>query len=311
MIEQWQRRSRRVASRQHLLSAMVVLLTGTFSVEAADLVLVDCRVKIIDQLPLASDRAGVIADMNLREGDTVVARQRIARLRDDVIQAQLAIAQQKAEYTAEVSAKEKSHLIAVNEYRQAVEANRENARTVPLIEVERLKLAAELAAFEIEKAKHELQVHRLERDQASAELQAYSILAPVSGIVTKTFKHRGEAVRQGDPVIEITSTDRVKVEGWLTLSESFQVAQGTPVKVQIDLPDEDHPIEKQVFEGRVTFVDVVVEPSRGRVKLTAEVVNHDNILRAGLTARMTVATSTSKTAAKVIIPAAPASQSKP
>jgi multidrug efflux pump subunit AcrA (membrane-fusion protein) len=286
-------------------------LIASSSVSATDLVLNDCRVKVIDQLPLASDRAGVLADVNFREGETVTARQRVARLRDDVIQAQLAIAQQKADYTAEVSAKEKAHQISQNVYRQALDANRENPRTVPQLELEKMRLDMELASFEIERAKHELQVHKLERDQASAELQAYSILSPVSGIVTKIFKYRGEAVRQGDPVIEITSTDRVKVEGKLTLTQSFQIAQGTPVKVQVDIEDEDHPIEKQVFEGRITFVDVVVEPTSGKVKVVAEVVNHDNILRAGLKARMTVATSNPKTAAKAVIPATPASQKNP
>lgn len=267
---------------------------NAFSLNAAeaprtgDIVLQGCRVKIIDQIPLASDRAGILSEMNLREGDPVTARQRVARIRDDVVQAQFAIAQQKAEYVADVAAKDKSYLIAQNEYRQAVNANRETARTVPEIEVERLKLAMELASAEVEKAKHELQVHRLERDQASAELQAYGILAPFGGVVTKVFKKRGEAVRQGDPVIEITSTERVRVDGWLELPDSFRVSQGMPVKVQLDIENYDLPEEKQVFDGRVTFVDVVVEPTGEKVKISAEVVNHDNILRAGLTARMTV-----------------------
>lgn len=257
-------------------------------IRTGEIVLKGCRVKIIDQIPLASDRAGVLSEMNLREGDPITARQRVARIRDDVIQAQFAVAQQKAEYTADVVAKEKSYQIAQNEYRQAANANRETARTVPEIEVERLKLATELAIAETEKAKHELQIHRLERDQASAELQAYGITAPFSGVVTKIFKKRGEAVRQGDPVIELTSTERIRVDGWLELPDSFRVSQGMPVKVQLDIENYDLPEEKQVFDGRVTFVDVVVEPTGEKVRISAEVVNHDNILRAGLTARMTI-----------------------
>ncbi|MDP1797583.1 MAG: HlyD family efflux transporter periplasmic adaptor subunit [Planctomycetaceae bacterium] len=272
-----------------------------------EIVLVGCRVKIIDQIPLASDRAGVLSEMNLREGDPITGRQRVARIRDDVIQAQLAIAEQKANYTAEVSAKDKAYLIAVNEYRQAVNANRETARTVPEIEVERLKLAAELASFEIEKAKQDLQVHKLERDQASAELQAYGITAPFSGVVTKIFKKRGEAVRQGDPVIELTSTERVRVDGWLELPDSFRVSQGMPVKVQLDIENYDLPEEKQIFDGRVTFVDVVVEPTGEKVKISAEVVNHDNILRAGLTARMSIIPGT----AAVVTPVSGTAKVKP
>lgn len=276
---------------------IVATAGGADPVRKGEITLTNCRVKIIDQIPLASDRAGVLAEMSLTEGSPITARQRVARIRDDVIQAQLAIAQQKAEFTGEVAAKEKARDSAENEYRQALEANRVTARTVTQLELERMKLAADIADSDIQKAKHELQVHRLERDQASAELAAYAITAPFSGIVTKVYKKRGEAVRQGDPVIELTSTDRVRVDGWLELPDSYRVTQGMPVKVQLDLENYDLPEEKLVFDGRITFVDVVVETTGEKVKVSAEVVNHDNVLRAGLIARMTIIPTRTATAA--------------
>jgi multidrug efflux pump subunit AcrA (membrane-fusion protein) len=250
--------------------------------------LTECRIKVIDQVTLAADQAGVLGFLECREGDAVQARQRMAGVRDDVVAAQLAIARQKAEYVAEIEAKQKAHEIAINEHEQSLAANRAQASTVPRLEIERLKLAKELAAFEIVKAQHELKLNQLHLHLAEQELAQFAIAAPFSGVVTHVFKHKGEAVRPGDPVLELTSTERLRVEGWLELADSFSVAAGARVKVRLNIPDVDLPVEGRSFEGRVSFVDVVVEPVSQRVKVWADVVNQDQVLRAGLMADMTI-----------------------
>jgi multidrug resistance efflux pump len=248
----------------------------------------ECRIKLIDQVTLAADQSGIIDFVEPREGDAVMARQKIAGVRDEVAKANLAIARQKAGYTAEIEAKQKAHEIASNEYEQALAANRSQAKTVPQLEVERMRLARELAAFEIQKAQHEHTLNGLSRDLAERELAQFLIAAPFSGVITRVFKHKGEAVRQGDPVLELTSTDRLRVEGWLELPDSFSVSAGCRVKVRLSIPDADLPVEQRVFEGRVSFVDVVVEPVSQRVKVWADVINQDNLLRAGLLADMNI-----------------------
>jgi hypothetical protein len=43
-----------------------------------------------------------------------------------------------------------------------------------------------------------------------------------------------------------------------------------------------------VFYGKIVFVDVSAQPVTGQVRVWAEVENRDNILRAGLNARMAI-----------------------
>lgn len=255
---------------------------------AAEIRLTECRIKLIDQVTLAADQSGVLEFVEPREGATVTSRQKLAGVRDDVAEANLAVAHQKAEYIAEIEAKQKAYEIAVNEHEQALVANRSQVNTVPKLEIERLKLAKELASFEIERAKHEHKLHQLNRDLAEKELAQFFISAPFTGVVTRVFKLKGEAVRQGDPVLELTSTDRLRVEGWLELADSFAVSAGARVKVRLNVPDVDLPVEQRVFEGRVSFVDVVVEPVSQRVKVWADVINQNQLLRAGLLADMTI-----------------------
>lgn len=242
----------------------------------------ECRVKVIDQVTLAADQAGVLEFVESREGDTVAARQRLAGVRDDVAAANLALATAQAEYVAEIEAKQKAHEIAVNEHKQALAANDRQRNTVPQLEVERLRLAIELALFEIEKARHEHHLSILRKELAEKELEQYLIAAPISGVITHVYKHKGEAVRPGDPVLELTSTDRVRVEGWLDLATSLRVTTGDKVRVQLNIPDVDVPVEQRVFDGRVSFVDLVVEPVSQRIRIWADVINQDNLLRPGL-----------------------------
>ena len=56
----------------------------------------------------------------------------------------------------------------------------------------------------------------------------------------------------------------------------------------MNVADHDLPEEKEVFEGQITFVDVVSEPIDRKTRIFAEIRNRDNILRAGLEATMEI-----------------------
>jgi multidrug efflux pump subunit AcrA (membrane-fusion protein) len=102
------------------------------------------------------------------------------------------------------------------------------------------------------------------------------------------FKSKGEAVRQGDPIIELSSTKRVRVEGYVNVKDIWNVKRGNRVMVKLDVEDMELEVEKEVFYGKIVFVDVSAQPVTGQVRVWAEVENRDNILRAGLNARMAI-----------------------
>jgi RND family efflux transporter MFP subunit len=278
----------RLASIGLLLLSSPIVFAEDDSSPPAEIPLTECRIKLIEQATLASDRAGILRFVECKEGDLVEADQQVAGLEDDLIAADLTAAEHKAKNDIPIRAAQKALELAQTEYDKARQANRDVKNTVPLIELQRLKLAAEKAALEIEFAEHEMVLSRLERDFKRAEMATYGIVAPYTGVVTKVYKQRGEAVRQGDPIVEITNADRLRVEGWVDLHQAWRVSLGDRVTVQLTVPEAELPIEERVFEGRVTFIDVAVEPVTRRTRIFAEVVNQDNLLRAGLTADMTI-----------------------
>ena len=126
------------------------------------------------------------------------------------------------------------------------------------------------------------------RDLSSRLLRLHKVLAPMDGVVRTVFKHAGESVAEGEPILELVNTSRVKVEGYIHLRDLDSVQVGSVVEVQLDVPEVDLPNERLTFPGRIAFVDVKVEPVTHCVKVWAEVHNPGGVLKDGLTAKMTI-----------------------
>lgn len=246
------------------------------------------RIVLIEDVTLACDRPGILDFIGPREGDSVVEGQLVAGLQEDVAKATLAVAAEEAESDVDVRYSEKAGLVAQAEYEKALEANKKYSETIPKVEVLRLKLAWDKTVLEAEAARHRLKVNGLKRDEAQAQLETYRVKSPLSGIVTRVHRHKGEAVRQGDPILEVVNTKRVRVVGNVDIQHVWNIKPGAEAQVQLDFPNLTLDIEKQVFKGKVVFVDVKAEPAFHKVEVWAEVENPDNVLRDGLPAKMKI-----------------------
>jgi RND family efflux transporter MFP subunit len=255
---------------------------------ASMIVLEQCRIKLINFATLAADHTGILSEIGVKEGDTVRAEQLLSSLKDAVVRARLAKAEKEASNDIEVKFSKKAAEVAQVELDKAEEANKIQRRAIPEVEVKRLRLSRDKSLLQIDQAALQFEIAKLTRDEANAELQAYQIIAPFDGVVTRVFKSKGEAVRQGDPIIELSGTKRVKVEGYVDVKDIWNVKRGHRVRVRLDVEDMDLEVENELFEGQIVFVDVSAQPVTGQVRVWAEVVNRDNILRAGLNARMAI-----------------------
>ncbi len=250
----------------------------------------NARVLLIERVTLASPRAGVLAFVELREGDSVDARQIVASLDASVAKANLVIARHKAASTVDRRFAKKSIELSQIEYDKARQANShiEGGGVFTEIDLQRLKLNVDKTILQLEQAESEAKIHSLTVDQLAAELNSYAVVAPFAGQVTKVHRTKGEAVALGEAIAEVVNLDRVRVEGFVSVQEGLRIRPGSPVMVRLDLPDIDLPEEHLVLSGKLVFVDAGVEPVTGQIRVWAEVPNPDGILRAGLPARMTI-----------------------
>jgi len=253
------------------------------------------RVKLLRQVLLGFDRVGTIADLNLHEGKRVKAGEVIARLDDEVAVAALNSAQKKASNDVHEEYAKASYAVSKNEHQQALLANRNAGMdVVPKIEIKRLLLAEQRSQLQIKQAKHDQAVAVLDSALAEAQLNTYRLRAPFDGIVTRRFKQKGEAIRQGDPVIELVDISTMKVEGRIPLGQAIRLRPGQTVVVQLVgsedraevLPSE---FRQARFPGRLVYIDPGVSLVGERdVRVWAEVANLGGLLRHGLTAQITI-----------------------
>lgn len=276
------------------VAAAVVFAGAGRRVVAADpqrpslgpIILRNCEIKAVKTARVATDRPGVISVVDPKEGDTVKEGVEIIRLMDEVPVANWEVAKLVADDQIEVLYATEAHRVDELEYKKSVAANVQAPRTISEIELERLNLNAVKSGLQIKKATHDIAVNVKKADQAKAELDTYHILAPFDGFVSKVLKYRGEAVKQGDPILEMVNTDMVHVEGMVTDRDIWRVKRGSPVTVQLDIKNVELEIEKQVFRGKIGFVDQVA--NMGDTRVWAEVPNPGNLLRPGFTAIMTI-----------------------
>lgn len=248
-----------------------------------------CEVKFFQRAELATDRPGIIAEMPLDEGDQVSKGDLVVRLRDEVAQANLKLATERAESRTAVEIAEKEAAAIAVELESAEAANK-NAPVplVPLSTVERLRLTKEAREKAVLRAQEEVSLNERARDQAQAEVESLRIHSKQNGVVTRVLKREGEAVQQGEAVIEIVDPSIARVEGKVHVAEARRIRVGMPVEVRLDFRDQQFPVEDEVFSGTVGFIDVSASPALHEVRLWAEIENRDGILLDGLPAVMTI-----------------------
>lgn len=262
---------------------------GSESPRAAKPIRVEkCVVKLLREAVLSFERPGILGVVSVTEGDLAREGQLLVKLKDDVAKASLAVAEEEAASDVDIRFSQAASEVALAEYDKNQEANRRVQGTVPEIEVKKTKLAYDKTVLEIEKAQHTREVHRRKRDEAAAQLETFRMEAPWDGVVTRVHLSEGASIKQGDPIVELVRTSKVKVEGHVSLADATRVRPGAKVSVQIDSPHADPDTAKKTYPGKIVFVDVKATPVDHKVRVWAEVENLDNSLRRDLTTVMTI-----------------------
>lgn len=258
-------------------------------VAGSEIIVNECRIKLIDRVILGSDRPGVLEFVEPNEGEQVKKGQVVAALKSDALKASRKTAEKRSSNDIEIRYSQKAKETAYVELEINLDINRRVSNAVTKLDLDRLRLNAEKSDLQIEQAELEFEMSKLQLDEIDAQIKETRVIAPFDGFVTKKFRSTGEVVRHGDEVLEIVSTKRVKVECYVSIEDTWKFHIGTPVEVQLDISGVRLPIEDIKYNGRITFVDVEVEPIHGKtIRVWAEVDNPDNILKAGYMATMKI-----------------------
>lgn len=288
--------------------AWLALAIGSGHAPAADgePVLDRCLVSLVEEAQVPAREAGVLVELQIREGDVVSRGDLIARIDDSQPDfdrrkavAEHAQAKAKAESDVDVRYAVAAEEVAKAEYDKANESNKRVPGSVTRVELDRLRLTWKRGELQIEQAEVErrlasMAVQSQEVDIAAAEnaIDRRKILSPLDGVVVRVFPHLGEWMQPGDPLARVVRADRLRVEGFVDAARfDPDKVRDRPVTVKVTLADE----RVETFTGRVVFTSPIVE-SGGEYLVWAEVENRqledghpeEWMLRPGQTVQMTI-----------------------
>lgn len=134
--------------------------------------------------------------------------------------------------------------------RQAVEAARHQAR-----KAEQMLALARARRLEIKRAERQVEVKRQQQgeagralDVANTQLRYTRVVAPFPGVVVHLYRHLGDHVPAGTPVLSLYNPELTYVEANLEETKLPGVAPGNRVRLDVDAFDEP-------FDGRVVWIN--------------------------------------------------------
>jgi len=265
-------------------------------------VLPECHVQLIQAVDVPGIEAGVLITLEATEGMDVRYGMTLGHIDDREPKAQRAISQLKhnaakaqAESDVEIIYTHAAYEQAHDEYLRNLRVIEREPRGITAVDLSRVKVAEAKAKAAWKKAEidkrqliYESETKEAEVAAADVSIQRRQILAPFDGRVTNVYRHPGEWVAPGDPVIKVIQLDRLRIEGLLNASE-YDPAEidGRPVTIEVELAHG----RKVTFHGKVVFVSPIVLSNKEYV-VYAEVTNKQEngqwVLRPGLYASMTI-----------------------
>ena len=237
------------------------------------------RSSLVGVAHMGTSPTTVLQDCLVRLGDRVKAGQVLGRIMDRDIKVELELRTAEAENLLEIRMSETKGDLAANKLKRTQKLQDRNTAYVPAEEKVNQELEVSAAKLQIEQSKYQLRLAEIKRRQAEALFRSREYVSPHDGVVVEIRKEQGEAVSITEPNFRVVDVDWMKVTGYLNLGDFWRVRPGQEVRVSPEIDGDDLPVEREVFTGRVVFVDRRIDPTTRTCKVIAEVANRDRPAR--------------------------------
>ncbi|MCA9192204.1 MAG: efflux RND transporter periplasmic adaptor subunit [Planctomycetales bacterium] len=175
---------------------------------------------------------GLLASIDVQIGDQVEVGQVLARLESSAIKMQLEVAETQAHFEGRLdTARAETEL-----YRRrldAFEKAREKGAGSPL-ELERARADLEIAEGRLQSEEEDHEIQKLQVERLKLQLQQRTIVAPISGIVTRFHRQIGEYIAPNTPeVVRISDVSKLRTTFFLDETELTGLQRNGSVQVQL------------------------------------------------------------------------------
>jgi len=206
------------------------------------------------EVTVSSAVQGILAAVNVREGDTVAAGTLLATLID------------------RVEAAEVDRFAKVLEQREFAAQGTQN--------LFRDQVVSEGEAIE---KRIERDIAQLQHQIALEQLDRRKIRSPIDGVVVEKKKEAGEAVDMNEAVFHLVDISRVYLQVFIDATEALKLKAGQTVPVSF------RDYQAGTRNGTIDFIDPRIDGASGLVRIKVLIENPDRKLIAGMRGSVTLA----------------------
>lgn len=292
--------------------AILLLAATCASLSAENIKVERCFIELIDEADIAAQESGILTEVRVTDGQTVIAGDilaqvdaELAKLQRNVAQAELNVAIKESKNYISVEYAKATAEMARREVQRNDEANRRMPGAVAASDVDKALLALEeantyikKAEFDLEIKQEEIKVKRASLDAAEEHIKRRTVCVPWErrpgeepwkGVVQRIIRHRGDWVEPGTPILHLVRMDKVRIQCLIDGNRYREEdVVGQRVLVSVTLPRQKDPL---TFEGFVTGSSPTVQADN-HFKVWADIDNKTSngfwILRKGMTCEMEI-----------------------
>lgn len=204
-----------------------------------------------NEVTVSSAVQGILAEVRVKEGDTVAADALLASLID------------------RVEAAEVKRFAKVLEQKEFAAQGTQN--------LFRDKVVSEGEAIE---KRIERDIAQLQYNVAQEQLDRRKIRSPISGIVVEKMKEAGEAVDMNEAVFHLVDISRVYLQVFIEAADALKLKHGQTVTVSFP----EYTVGPQ--PGVIDFIDPRIDGASGLVRVKVLIDNPERKLIAGMRGRV-------------------------
>lgn len=183
--------------------------------------------------PVASQTRGAVMIMHVFVGDAVSVGEPLATLDTARLQAEMARKRAEVQYrAAQVDGAVARHEQSMQELDRMEKLRRSAAFSRARFDDQTSEVVS--AKSQIAEAKAQLETAKAELALAEIDLKNAVVLAPYSGVVTRSYTQAGAYLRDGDPVVDMVDHQSLEIEADIPASRVASLESGMTVTALMD-----------------------------------------------------------------------------
>lgn len=257
-----------------LVAVLILVVGSAASAQPRGLAAVSCLLSPSRQLELASAVEGVLAEVLVERGDTVLRGQPLARLDTLVEERVLEAARFRADSDAAIRSRQAQLREALQRLEQVETLRRRGVASIQALN--EVTAEVEVARNLVREAEIDREMSRMEAMRVEAILEQRTLRSPADGIVLQRHRGAGEYASEQAPVLTMVTVDPLWAEVLLPAAALGRVTIGEIVTLRIEAP-----VSRDVL-GRVIVIDPVIDAASRTFGVRVEIDNPRGALPAGL-----------------------------